>query len=820
MPFSPKAHASLFSTARRRQSLAQGEECETLSSPTTAVSSSFGGLQASGSSSLMKPFHRASFSVERSGDDEYQSPGSLPSSRRPSAATIISSLLHGVGVGGSSSAVRLSQDGSASGGGYTSSDEGGSSNSGSANRAAQGIATGSNQGVGVHARRPSAIFKAWKARRASNSTQGQASSLVSSPVAPPSTTGGFAQGRRKSSALTRVLQQPHLAQPVRSESGVNLGSTRVDEHAFSSSFDDGRRRSLSIICRGERGSDELDPSDRREFADSTTRFSSHTGTHGGTTAAMAIRDTWLYGAHQWTPDGRKGSVSTVATSPTYSSHLAPNTRKSISGFSAPVAVGLDMEDQQIQHQQLQERLRQLRRKAGASESSNEAALGGGDATSVVSLSLTEEIALYTSDVQAVEYNAGKARRSANSSGSALSMTRGQPQPQKSHQSQRGNVNNRSGDDATGAFVWNLPEWSAPYARAGGNISSSGAPRLPELSPAPAIMLADPFSRIADQQLQYPLEWEEEGGPKAASMQRPESGSLDPVLSPMPASNSELQPIGDVGASEKHQLDPAPAPRMEEEAVQWALPQWNAASPFRPQAPALPTVSAQRSSFSTAFQSGAEEDQSPTAPNFPPTSPSREASARRATTYYDASSHLHVVDEGCTSPTSSSRATVLPDSPTAPPSPASPRSFGMSERSYEMKPNRKRISYSIPRPPHGYEQTLSPPSAHATLAALMTDDDSEHMPTPRLGSIEFGETSSPMSSNFAPQTPSNVAAKFPQLPPGSDGDETLKLSADEGEDLHDQFCSVLLLDLGNGTAIPLSQSSETEPTSDPITLLAH
>ena len=102
-----------------------------------------------------------------------------------------------------------------------------------------------------------------------------------------------------------------------------------------------------------------------------------------------------------------------------------------------------------------------------------------------------------------------------------------------------------------------------------------------------------------------------------------------------------------------------------------------------------------------------------------------------------------------------------------------------------------------------------------------EGESEHtMPTPRLVSMDFsGASSSPLSSNFAPETPSGANATFPEF-----GDETVipqrKGEGEEGDDLHAQFCSVLLLDLGNGTAIPLSPSPGTEPRPDPFTLLAH
>ncbi|SPO31130.1 uncharacterized protein UTRI_05225_B [Ustilago trichophora] len=793
MPFSPKAHAGLFVNSRRRKSLAQGEESETLSGG-PLPSGSVAGLQPSASTSWINPFApRASFSVE---DDTYHPSGSLPSSRRPSAATIISTLLHGVGVGSGkdSAAVRLSQDGS--GGGYTSGED--VASSGSSGNAAQALpsraisATTAGHG---HAKRPSAMFKAWKARRTSNSTPGAPSPFLASPVA---SNTGFAQGRRKSSALTRVLQTS-----LRNGSMTNFASSsnRLNEHTLSSSLpseeSDPRRRSLSIVCRGDRDSAEME---RLPSLDQTPRHSS------GVTAAMAIRDTWLYGAHQWTPDGRKGSVSTIATPPTYSSYAPPVGRKSISGPSAStVAVGLDEEDQRIQHQQLQERMRQLRRKGGASSASNnDIGVSGGlmaDSVSVVSLSLTEEIALYTSDVQVVEKNAGKARRSANSSAGNASMTRG-------NSAKRGN----------GAFVGNLPDWGAPPTtqRIG---MVGGMPRLPELSPAPAIMIADPFSRITTQSQGWGLnglaEREEEGA-KSASMQRVESGSLDPVLSPFPASSPGLAhtPTSDVAASDGHSSGQLAG------GVQWSQPQWNAASPFRPDAPTLPPRSSHRPSLAATFN---DDDQSPTAPNFPPPSPNEDV-RRRDTTYYDASP-LPIVDELPTSPTAEFRPATLPRTPRSPRSPKSPKSFGTSETNYEILA-RRRTSYSLPRPPPGYGSSSSIHSAND-----QDEESSEHMPTPRLVSTDFGETSSssPLSSNFAPETPSNVAATFPEF----GGDVTWKAhkrremmvgemaeEESEGDDLHEQFCSVLLLDLGNGTAIPLSPSPGPEPRPDPFALLAH
>ncbi|SPO30608.1 uncharacterized protein UTRI_05225 [Ustilago trichophora] len=793
MPFSPKAHAGIFANSRRRKSLAQGEETETLASG-PLPSGSVAALQPSASTSWIQPFAlRASFSVE---DDTYHPPGSLPSSRRPSAATIISTLLHGVGVGSAkdSTAVRLSQDGS--GGGYTSGED--VASSASSGKAAQAQSNGAistaTAGLG-HARRPSAMFKAWKARRTSNSTQGAPSTLLASPV---TSNTGFAQGRRKSSALTRVLQ-PSL----RTGSTTNFASSsnRVNEHTLSSSLpseeSDPRRRSLSIVCRGDRDSAEME---RIPSLDQTPRHSS------GVTAAMAIRDTWLYGAHQWTPDGRKGSVSTIATSPTYSSYAPPVGRKSISGPSAPiVAVGLDEEDQQIQHQQLQERLRQLRRKNGASsESNNDNRVNRGlmaDSVSVVSLSLTEEIALYTSDVQAVEKIASNARRSANSSAGNASMTRG-----------------NSARGGNGAFVWNLPDWGAPLTtqRNGG---VGGVPRLPELSPAPAVMIADPFSRITTQPQAWTLSGlaereEEEGDAKSVSMQRVESGSLDPVLSPDPVSLPCLAhtPTSDVAASDGHSSAQLGG------QVQWSQPKWNQASPFRPDAATLPPRSSHRPSFVATYN---DDDQSPTAPNFPPPCNNQDVH-RRATTYYDASP-LPIVDELPTSPTSEFRPSTLPRCPHSPHSPKSPKSFGSSETNYEILA-RRRTSYSLPRPPLEYE-----PCSSNQSDIDKDDQNSQHIPTPSLISFELTDpsSSSPLSSNFAPETPNNIPTTFPEfqnhitLNPSKTPNITIQQSPhqSQGDDLHAQFCSVLLLDLGNGTAIPLSPSPATE-TPDPFTLLAH
>lgn len=691
MPFSPKMNPSLIPGSRRRKSLAHGEESEL--GPSSSHHA-LAGLQPSASTSWINPFGRASFSVD---DDAYHAPDSLPSSRRPSAATIISTLLHGVGMNtnAASSAVRLSHDEP----GYSSSDAASSSGS---SRPAQLAAS---PAPAQHTRRPSAIFKAWKARR--GSAQGQ---NAAPPVVAPT---AFASGRRKSSALTRVLQ------PVasgRRGSTANLGAPRIDEHRLSSTLsgDAGseRRRSLSIVCRGERDSDELTPSHRSHALEAAGMPSTN-----GVTAAMAIRDTWLYGSHQWTHDGRKGSISTQATSPSHS-HFGAVGRKSLSGAAMRGALGLDEEDEQMRYHE-----RNMRE---------------GDAASVVSLSLTEEIALYTSDVQAVEQNAGRARRSANSSTSNASMT-------------QAHSKGASGESGRAAFVWNLPDWGAP-SRVG---------RLPELSPAPALVIADPFAAIHAE---------------SSSMQRIESGSLDPVLSPV-ASSAVLTPVSEQGASHGHS-DHTPTHT-------WSQPQWNLESPFRPDAPLASPSSHQRASVACT-------DQSPTSPNF--TLPGADETPRRATTYFDASS-LPIVDEVPGSPTE------VRLSPRLPRSPRSPRTFGTSETSYEMSRARRRTSYSHPRPPAGYD-VGAPGDADDAL--------SETVPTPRLVSAEL--TSSPMSSNFAPETPSSAVRSFP-------ADVHVSPPKEEGDDLHAQFCSVLLLDLGNGTAIPLSPSPGTERV-DPFALLAH
>lgn len=582
MHFAPKTHASLFPSSRRRPSLAPSEESEILSS-----------IPPSTSTSWINPFTRASFSVE---DDTYHPPSSPPSSRRPSAATIISTLLHGKVVGqnsnASTSTVRLSQDGS----------------------------DGSDDvpSPTAPARRPS-VFKAWKTRRGSSSQ--------------PQPTSAVSGGRRKSSALTRVLQPSTL----RGTPG------RVDEHSLSSSDTASRRRSLSIVCRGERDSVELPNPPRGE---------------GEVTAAMAIRDTWLYGAHQWNEDGRKGSISTVATS-TFSNPP----RKSISG-----AVGLDVEDAQLHHHGLQQRLKQLHQRDT-------------DASSVVSLSLTEEIALYTTDVEAVEYNAGKARRSVG----CVEMAMPAPAP----------------------FVWNLPDWS------GGGLG-----RLPELSPAPQVMIADPFR---------------------VEMQRGESGELDPVLAASPVL---LAGVSETLAEDGH-------------GVQWNEGLWNTASPFQPSQPQPPE--GRRASTQRSFHSA--DDQSPTAPNFPPSL------------------------ESPRSQTADIRRALRPSHPvhSNPRSPTSPHSFGHSETSYEMR-RPSRLSYSHPRPPVEYSSDVS---------------------TPRL----VGGEGSPMSSLFECETP--CQAEFFEQEKG-EGEE---------EDLHAQFCSALLLDLGDGRAIPLSPSPGVEARGDPFALIA-
>uniref|UniRef100_V5F0U2 Uncharacterized protein n=2 Tax=Kalmanozyma brasiliensis (strain GHG001) TaxID=1365824 RepID=V5F0U2_KALBG len=365
---------------------------------------------------------------------------------------------------------------------------------------------------------------------------------------------------------------------------------------------------------------------------------------------MAIRDTWLVSE-------RKGSVSTLATSP--SSSFAP--RKSIS------AMGLDTEDQLSQHLSLQERLRQIREKRLPEEAD--------DTESVVSLSLTEEIALYTTDVQTVEANAGRARRSVGNAEMA-----GSP------------------------FVWNLPDWG------NGRLE-----RLPELSPAPELVIADPFARSRRG--------------TAISMQRGESGMLDPVLSPVPAYSPTV--ISSEDASLGHG-----------EGVQWST-----ASPFGAPRPSL----AQTSSWYSA------EDHSPTSPGFPPASPLPPSPV----------SPLPV--ESLRSRTAEMRASLRPTSTAR--SPHSPRSFGISETSYEMRAT-SRLSYSHPRPPVDYE----------------SENGSQYSATPRLVGADWG--GSPMSSLFECQTPHQ--AMF----------DVTEAKEEDGEDLHEQFCSVLLLDLGDGRTVGL------------------
>lgn len=700
MPFSP-THTSMFTNTLRRTSFAHGEEIEQLSSDTPGTPShNLPGMSPSASTSWINPFGRASFSVDRS-DDAYVAPESLPSSRRPSAATIISTLLH-------PKKERTSQDGLD--GEY---------------EPPAAMATG---------RRPSAIFKAWKNRRGSAQT---------ASATPTASTGG----RRTSFAVSRVLAPSALR------------NTRVEDGSISS--DDTRRRSLSIVCRGERDSYELEPTANRIDCTGPLQTSA---AGNGVTAAMAIRDTWLYGSHQWTADGRKGSVSTIATSPTNSNYASVKSvlgRKSNSSSTAAVAVGLDVEDQRLQHEALQQRLK----KKGK---------GDEDGASVVSLSLTEEIALYTTDVETVEKNAGRARRSvsgASGGGDAVSQG-GAP------------------------FVWNLPEWNAGAINRRG--MSVGGARLPELSPAPAVMIADPFDRLHT----------------SAGMQRIESGALDPALSPSPVRSSHsLTPTSEVASIGHH------ASRRTS-TVQFAAPQWNTASPFRPDAAPLPSPSvviSHRPSIAASTSYHSAEDHSPTSLDFPPSylksaPPSKiDAAARRGTTYYDASP-LPIVDETPSLPTTHSAQNIELPLP-SPASPASVRSFGHSETSFEMRSARKRVSYSLPRPPPGYE--------HTRLFEEEEEGEEEHAPTPRLMSGEFESTCSPLSSNFEPETPGQGGAT--SFPGGISGVEEVvkgRKVDDAGDDLHAQFCSVLLLDLGDGRAIPLGQSPGIEPRADPFALLAH
>ncbi|CDR98565.1 hypothetical protein [Sporisorium scitamineum] len=413
---------------------------------------------------------------------------------------------------------------------------------------------------------------------------------------------------------------------------------------------------------------------------------------------MAIRDTWLYGEHRWRGDGRKGSGSTVAVSPIGGGDgLMAVGRKSF--LVAATAVGLDEEDQQIQRQQ---RLRGMGSKR----------VVGGDAVSVVSLSLTEEIALYTSDVKAVEYNASRARTNAHGIDSwpAAKPNSGTGRRNTATAANTNNANSNSNSNGgAGAFAWNIPDWTCPATTGKTRGSQAGLPRLPERSPAPALMITDLFSKIST----FPQPDEE--SPNSAPMQRVESGSLDPTLSPQPAySPTLLTPISK-GASDGHS---SPHQHRHSSALpssstlHWSQPQWNTASPFRPDAPAHPSDPSRRPSFATTSYHDAE-DQSPTAPNFPPASPQAAvvhsaaaadaevdaaAEKRRATTYYDAS-WLPAVQEVPSSPTTElpiATRVLQPTSPSlrsplSPKSPKSLRSFGHSETPYELRRSQRRTS---------------------------------------------------------------------------------------------------------------------------------
>lgn len=804
MPLSPIAQTAMFTSTRRRTSLVHAEDRDSLG-PHSPNTGSHSALHASTSGLCINPFGRTSISVDRdrgAGDDHYVATDSLSGSRRRSAATIISTLLH-----------LPNKDAGWNHDGYSSEDA--ASSTGSNRLPLQQPSTPTMSSSQPQPRRPSAFLRAWKIRRTSHSTQSplapQQSHLVSSPTCSAS---ACATGRRKSSALTRVLTPSAFR---------TNASPRVDQHARVSTLSDdhsGRRRSLSIVCRGERDSDDLDPVDRIACVASSSGAPDRLGTASAVTAAMAIRDSWLYSSER-----AYGSASTITTWSAQSNGVSINSQSSVGckSLSAPwiTAVGLDVEDAQIQLEHQKQRLRNLRQQcaSGAKWRSHSAGV------SVVSLSLTEEIALYTSDVHTVETNTRPARTTTGATSSADDACMARSHSVATIAGRQANKNRHVPDPEAQEFACSssLPDRRDTVQRiARGTSVGAAEARLAAQSAAPAVTIADAFSRfnLASQQGIDDMQ-------RRIERQRVESGSLDPVFSRLAARSPSLHtPTSEAAASDGH------GARLSSDAtrIQWQTPQWNSASPFRPDAPTLfsasstsqphPSVAASASYYST-------HDQSPTSSDFPPAATSvvgtvvatnNEPFQRRATTYYDASALPAVEQVRVSSIAQVAHTTsdaIAPRSPTA---------------SLEMRTGR-RCSFSLPRSPPGYEHMITHACVSAAAAAAVGSNDDEelacsHAPTPRLMSLE-NDAVSPLSSNFEPETPS-VSAIFPASISGDVEKLSYSASSHSGlqnhmdglDDLHAQFCSALLLDLGNGTTIPLSPSPGTDPRQDPFALLAH
>lgn len=133
-------------------------------------------------------------------------------------------------------------------------------------------------------------------------------------------------------------------------------------------------------------------------------------------------------------------------------------------------------------------------------------------------------------------------------------------------------------------------------------------------------------------------------------------------------------------------------------------------------------------------------------------------------------------------------------------------------------------FPTPRPTPRSNLFYSETSSSARHLDETWRDAAEHMLTPRLiGGAEQHLRRSPSSdSRRSGQSSPSLYSPTSALPPTPGGtqlhfDDPAPLGdrRDSADTLHKQFCSVLLLDLGNGTTVSMSPSPSVQPQNNPL-----
>ncbi|PWY98029.1 hypothetical protein BCV70DRAFT_39343 [Testicularia cyperi] len=608
--------ATLFSGSKRRKSLANafaGPSSNTVNphqrTNTASTINSVGSTRASFSASVGK----ASATLEEDEDAYYAPPSSLPSSRRPSAATTILSVFSNP-FSSSNSSSQETFAGSAS----TDSKIDTRMSLDQIHFPANASGSASSR-LKKHegGRRPS-LFKAWRARRGSPQQQ--------------------QQQQQQASLQSQALSEDHsYAEPLVRRgslaSTVMFGQTS-DQYEAPSALRTARAGSLSLAAE-------------------VLRRDSNQGI-------------WTQGWQLEQPDIRAA--------------LPPSPSKAI-GLDAELDSFQARADAQFQT----DRVPKLK-------------------SSAVSLSLTEEIALYLPENQE----------------STAPTPPPKPWQEASHEQQHPYHVQQLGPHAQ-------------YPRQMTVASSSSSLKTPTRSTTPWSWQSPGIpSGIVD----------DEDDRRHSLAQSDESGFLDPAF--------EIT---------------SPAEQTAYEDVLWRTPQWNGFG-----GPSMNGTSP----FGLA-QPG-DDDCSPTRATFPP-------HQEHEAFHHD---HLHEASHDTVGPNGS--ADDL----------STPRLVGGAMARFPSDPGHEQELDGE----HGYVDTHCPP--------YRTSSDSR-----------YSALSSPSSPSFLPPTPvahSRLPDASRGLMPDSDGKHLEPTNVQSGltahannsvESLSKQFCSVLLLDLGNGTAVPMSPSPNTE-----------